>query len=62
MSQLHQIQISYVPTEDRLVLRLNTRARHEFRFWMTRRYVIILWKAIMDMLQAQKKPVSAAPI
>ena len=50
------MQLSFVPTQDRLVFRLNTKSRQEFRFWMTRRYVKLLWKAIMDMLQAKKRP------
>lgn len=60
MSQLKQMQIVFVPVEDRLMFRVNTSNRQEFRFWMTRRYVSILWKAILDMLQkrqmAEKPP------
>lgn len=60
MGQLKQMQIVFVPVEDRLMFRVNTVNRQEFRFWMTRRYVNILWKAILDMLkkrqQAEKPP------
>ncbi len=59
MGQLKQMQIVFVPVEDRLMFRVNTSNRQEFRFWMTRRYVNILWKAILDMLkkrQAGEKP------
>lgn len=51
MGQLKQMQIVFVPVEDRLMFRVNTSNRQEFRFWMTRRYVGILWKAILDMLR-----------
>lgn len=50
MSQMHQMQLSYVPTEDRILFRMNTKARQEFRFWMTRRYVSILWKSLAKLI------------
>ena len=55
MGQLHQMQIVFVPEQDRLLFRLNTtgRQQQEFRFWLTRRYVRILWKALLNMLKAQ---------
>ncbi|MEM0969425.1 MAG: hypothetical protein AAF191_11350 [Verrucomicrobiota bacterium] len=56
MSQLHQMQLTFVPEEDRLLFRVNTsgRQRAEFRFWMTRRYVTILWDALLNMLKNHK--------
>ncbi len=51
MSQLHQMQLSYVAEEDRILLRMNTRSRQEFRFWVTRRYVDLLWKTITRVLE-----------
>lgn len=36
--QLHQLNINYVPVEDRLMLRMNTRAGDEYRVWLTRRF------------------------
>ncbi|MAS91764.1 MAG: hypothetical protein CMO55_01100 [Verrucomicrobiales bacterium] len=50
MSQMHQMQLTYVPTEDRVLFRLNTKARQEFRFWMTRRYSEILWNTLTKIL------------
>lgn len=55
MGQLKQMQIVFVPVEDRLMFRVNTSNRQEFRFWMTRRYVSILWKAVLDMLKKRQK-------
>jgi hypothetical protein len=46
MTKLHQIQFRYEPHEDRALLRLTTTARHEFRFWVTRRYAKLLWTAL----------------
>lgn len=50
MSRLHQIQIRYVPQEDRILLRIKTADRLEFRFWLTRRYVKLLWPMMLKML------------
>src|SRR6056297_2473877 len=50
MSKMHQMQLSYVSTEDRIMFRLNTKARQEFRFWMTRRYCRILWNTLSKLL------------
>ncbi|MDF1860910.1 MAG: hypothetical protein P1U87_11900 [Verrucomicrobiales bacterium] len=44
------MQLSYVPTEDRILFRLNTKARQEFRFWMTRRYMEILWNTLAKII------------
>lgn len=55
MSQLHQMQVSYVPEEDRILFRINTNARQEFRFWMTRRYVAILWKSISGLIHTKQE-------
>lgn len=46
MTKIHQIQFRYEPHEDRALLRLTTTARHEFRFWVTRRYAKLLWAGL----------------
>ncbi|MEM9017516.1 MAG: hypothetical protein AAGC68_10920 [Verrucomicrobiota bacterium] len=56
MSQMHQMQLSYVPTQDRILFRLNTKARQEFRFWMTRRYVSVLWKSLSQLIKTPEEP------
>jgi len=50
MAQLKQIQIRYIPLEDRLLLRINTADGDEFRFWLTRRYVLLLFPAVQKIL------------
>ncbi len=56
MNQLHQMQLTFAPEEDRLLFRVNTagRTRAEFRFWFTRRYVKLLWTALMNMLERRQ--------
>ena len=61
MSQMHQIQMSYVSTEDRILFRLNTKSRQEFRFWMTRRYTGILWNTLARVLEGAGKGAQDAP-
>ena len=42
-----------------MLFRVNTKARQEFRFWMTRRYVAILWHTLTQLL-ANRAPTDAA--
>ncbi len=51
MADLHQIQFNYVPEADRLLLRISTADKSEFRFWLTRRYVRLLWPAVLKLLR-----------
>lgn len=60
MSQIHQMQLSYVATEDRMLFRVNTRERQEFRFWMTRRYVSLLWQSLTQLLARNAASTAAA--
>jgi len=49
--KIHQIQIRHEESEDRLLLRLSTSDNHEFRFWLTRRFVKRLWGLLVRMLE-----------
>jgi hypothetical protein len=49
MSQLHQMQMSYVAEEDRILWRINTTDGAEVRFWVTRRYLALLWRVVSDI-------------
>jgi hypothetical protein len=53
--RLHQIQFRYVPQEDRILLRIKTTERSEFRFWLTRRYVKLLWPVVVKMLESDQR-------
>jgi len=52
MSRLNQIQVTFVAEEDRLLLRINTTDLAEFRFWLTRRMIGMLWPAIIQTLSS----------
>jgi hypothetical protein len=43
---IHQLSVSYEERQDRLLLRLNTLDKQEFRFWLTRRMCLRLMPAI----------------
>ncbi len=49
-NQLHQLTVKYVPTEDRLLLRIGTTAKTEYRLWLTRRFVAALWPSLGGQL------------
>lgn len=62
MAKLSQIQLSFVPAHDRLLLRINTDEKAELRFWLTRRFVRLLLPVLTDMslpATAQASPHSA---
>lgn len=48
--QIHQLSVSYVDRQDRLLLRVNTQTAREFRFWLTRRLSLRLLPAIGQSL------------
>jgi hypothetical protein len=50
--QLHQVNISYDPGQDRLLLRMSTTADTEYRLWLTRRIVRGLWPGLMQLVQS----------
>lgn len=48
--QLHQLNITYDGTEDRLLLRARSSTGAEYRVWLTRRYSGLLLKVLVDLL------------
>ena len=50
MANIEQIQIKFVAVEDRLLLRVSSSDALEFRFWMTRRFVNLMWPALHKAL------------
>jgi len=60
---LHQMTMSYSPTEDRLLLRVSTTAHDEHQIWLTRRFIKVLWPALIKGVEKQSIPpeTAAAP-
>lgn len=49
---IHQLQLAFDAGEDRLLLRLSTTAGEEFRVFLTRRFVKILWPHLLGTLES----------
>lgn len=43
---INQMQMLYNPEEDRIFFRVNSADKSEFRFWLTRRYALLLLKVL----------------
>lgn len=55
-SRLHQLEISYDPIEDRLLLKFHTDQLEEFRLWITRRFAKMFWATIKNLLATSEQP------
>lgn len=51
MSALHQLSMSYMPEEDRILFRLATKDKKEYRVLLTRRFVHVLWGALRQTFE-----------
>lgn len=49
---LQQINVMYDAPQDRLLVRMNTSERVEYRFWITRRLVKGLWQGLVQRMQS----------
>ncbi len=50
--KLHQINLGFSAEEDRLLLRINTTGNTEYRLWLTRRYVKLLWNLLTKSVES----------
>lgn len=50
MAKLHQIMVRFNPEQDRLLLCASTEDQQEWRLWLTRRLVKLLWPALLKAL------------
>lgn len=48
--RLKQIQVTYDTVQDRILLRMNTSVRAEFLVWLTRRFVMLAWPPLVNIL------------
>ncbi len=49
---IHQLQLAFDAAEDRLLFRLSTTAGEEFRVFLTRRFVKMLWPHLVRTMDA----------
>ena len=57
MATIQQFGVDVMPVEDRLVLKLNAAGQPTMRFWVTRRFLALFWKALIGEM---RKSVAAA--
>lgn len=50
---LHQMTAEFVPVQDRILFRVATREKREYRVWMTRRLVKKLWGVAVHSFEAE---------
>ncbi len=50
---LHQMTAEFVPVQDRILFRVNTRDKREYRVWLTRRLVKKLWGIAVRSFEAE---------
>lgn len=48
--QIHQMSVTYLPEQDRILMRINTTAGEESRLWLTRRLMVGLWPLLSKLL------------
>lgn len=47
---IHQMSVTYLPEQDRILMRINTTEGEEMRLWLTRRLLVGLWPLLSKML------------
>ncbi len=47
---LRQLTLTFDPVEDRMLLRIGTAENTEYRLWLTRRFIKVLWEGLMKNL------------
>ncbi|MBC5766144.1 hypothetical protein [Ramlibacter albus] len=47
---IHQLSVTYLPEQDRILMRINTTDGEEMRIWLTRRLMVGLWPLLSRML------------
>lgn len=60
--RLEQFNAAYEALQDRILMRIRTSDGAEFRFWITRRYLALLWPLLMKMADAFSARKSADPL
>ena len=60
-ASLHQLTLTFDPGEDRMLLRIGTAENTEYRLWLTRRFVKVLWEALMKTMDSNVEFREPAP-
>jgi hypothetical protein len=52
MSTIHQIRVVFDPPEDRLLMSIISKDGLEYRMWLTRRFVTLMWPNLVKLAEA----------
>jgi hypothetical protein len=57
---IHQLSVTYLAEQDRILVRVNTTAAEEMRLWLTRRLMLGLWPLLSRLLTEHLLKLEAA--
>ncbi len=57
---IHQLSVTYLPEQDRILARVNTTAGEEMRLWLTRRLMLGLWPLLSKVMTGHLLRLEAA--
>ena len=57
---IHQLSVTYLPEQDRILARVNTTAGEEMRLWLTRRLMAGLWPLLSKVMTGHLLRLEAA--
>ena len=58
--KIHQLSVTYLAEQDRILVRINTAAAEEMRLWLTRRLMLGLWPLLSKLLTKHLLKLEAA--
>src|SRR3954468_31060 len=58
--KIHQLSVTYLAEQDRILVRVNTEAAEEMRLWLTRRLMLGLWPLLSRLLTEHLLKLEAA--
>jgi hypothetical protein len=58
--RIHQLSVTYLAEQDRILMRVNTAASEEMRLWLTRRLMLGLWPLLSKLLTKHLLKLEAA--
>lgn len=58
--KIHQLSVTYLAEQDRILVRINTAAAEEMRLWLTRRLMLGLWPLLSRLLTKHLLKLEAA--
>lgn len=58
--RIHQLSVTYLAEQDRILVRINTAASEEMRLWLTRRLLLGLWPLLSKLMTKHLLKLEAA--